>query len=266
MSRACIPFHILFDKDLSNNELKIYGLIEHMESNNKPAFFNNRTIAGKLGVSHESRIVGKMLKKLIEKNYITRQEKELTFIKDGKEIKAIRSVFNTVKSTVVFTEEDQPPVSEVPPLTGVAEIPPPPVSEVPPYKLPLDLTLPLTTTTEAVVVISKEKDKELLLLRNIHLSKDTRSNDEFLSQCKWHLDKGSKSHTEAQRYVGLKKIISSGQFDIPAGYGSPKKTAQVSEDYLRNQYKHYCNSWIEQDLRSKGFKTKTYEEWMLTNA
>jgi len=34
--RACIPFYILFDLELNDNHLRIYGQIEQMESNPNP--------------------------------------------------------------------------------------------------------------------------------------------------------------------------------------------------------------------------------------
>jgi hypothetical protein len=152
MSRACIPFHILFDKDLSKNELIIYGLIENMESDNLPVFFNNRTIAERLGVSHESRIVGKMLGNLKDKGYITRAEREVTFkLKNGTVKKEIRLCFNTVKNSVVSQSDDDEKkdsgmVPEIPPPM-VPEIPPPMVPEIPTYRSP-DLTDPLNCSVD----------------------------------------------------------------------------------------------------------------------
>ena len=61
--RACIPFYILLDRDLSANEIKLYGLIEQLESCTGNVFFNKRTLAHILNVSHESGMIKKMTKK-----------------------------------------------------------------------------------------------------------------------------------------------------------------------------------------------------------
>lgn len=269
MSRACIPFHILFDKDLSKNELIIYGLIEHMEFDCKVAFFNNRTIAEKLGVSHESRIVGKMLSKLKDKGYINREYKEVTFKdKRGKETKQMRWCFSIVKSLVVSIEDDENMVPEVPPLTMVPEIPPPLVPEVPPYNNPssLDPLITTTTTTSSSNVFNESIDKELLDLRNKHIPSDDRDNDLFLRQCKWHVDLGSKEHTFNQRVAGLKKIIRGGCFDAPATYPKTKERQQANEKILWSNYQGYVKSPIEIKLREQGNATlMSFEIWKSKN-
>lgn len=268
MSRACIPFHILFDKDLSKNELIIYGMIEHMESDGKSVFFNNRTIAEKLGVSHESRIVGKMISKLKDKGYITREQREVIFRdKKGIETKVLRWCMNTIKSQVIIVEDDQGGVSEVPPPL-VPQVPPPLVPEVPPYNTP-DLTSPLTTTTtqSSSSVFNQEIDKELIDLRKKHIPHDERDDKLFLRQCKWHIDSGSKEHTFTQRIVGLKKIISSGCFDAPANYPKHKDIKQRNEQLLWSSYQSYVKSPIEIGLRERGIaKLETFEIWKTKNA
>ncbi len=272
MSRACIPFHIMFDRELSKNELIIYGLIEHMESNGNAVFFNNRTIAEKLGVSHESRIVGKMLTNLKNKGYITREEKEVSFKdKRGNVKKEIRSCFNTVKSLVITVDDDSKPespplVPEVPPLL-VPEIPSPMVPEVPPYNTP-DLNPPLTTTTQSSSsVFNEEIDNELLALKTKHIPTDERDSNLFLRQCKWHVDHGSKEHTFNQRIVGLKKIISSGCFDAPTSYPKDKEIKQQNEKLLWSSYQGYVKSPIEIGLRERGIaQLETFEVWKSKNA
>ena len=67
--RACIPFYILLDKDLSLNEIRLYGLIEQLESSSKDVFISDRKFAEILGISHESNRVQAMKRKLIKKNY-----------------------------------------------------------------------------------------------------------------------------------------------------------------------------------------------------
>lgn len=266
MSRACIPFYILFDKDLSKNELIIYGLIEHMESNGKNVFFNNRTIAEKLGVSHESRIVGKMLANLKKKQYICREHKEITFRdKQGNEKKVTRWCLSTVKAVVISNEsDDENMVPEIPPLKVVPEIPQNMVPEVPPYNTP-DLITPLTTTTQSSSVFNKEIDQELIDLRTQHIPNDERTVSQFLKQCKWHVDSGSKDHTFNQRLGGLKKIIKGCVFDIPKGYPSQEtkgKSKEQNLERLRNEWLNYYNSRVEKRCREAGYESKTFEEYV----
>ncbi len=120
-----------------------------------------------------------------------------------------------------------------------------------------------TTTTDEVVV-SDEIDKELISLRNEWMPSDQRNDQEFINQCKWHIESGNKQkYTFYQRVAGLKKLIRLKRFETPASYPSPvkKKTADVSEDVIISNYKNYLNSWVEKDLRAKGFKSLSFDEW-----
>jgi DNA-binding Lrp family transcriptional regulator len=269
MSRACIPFHILFDKDLSKNELLIYGMIEHLESDGKSVFFNNRTIAEKLGISHESGNVRKMISHLTEKGYIKREHKEVRFKRKGNIVSEWRWCFNTVKSNLIHVEnDDQGGVAQEPPHTGVAQEPPHTgVAQEPPYTNP-SFTNPLTTTTTTVVssIFSEEKDTELLALRNKHLPRDERSNEEFLKQCKFHIESGDKKYTLFQREAGLKNLICKGFFQAPTNYPVAKVKSEQEIERLKNQWLMYYNSRVEIDCRSRGYPSKTYEEWMEANA
>lgn len=116
-----------------------------------------------------------------------------------------------------------------------------------------------TTTTS---IFSEETDKQLLSLREKHLPPDERDDEEFLKQCKWHVDNGSSKYNQGQRIAGIKKLLSNGYFETPASY--PKTTANkgTSEQRLRDMYDMFYHSWVEQDLRSKGYITKTFDEWL----
>ncbi len=120
-----------------------------------------------------------------------------------------------------------------------------------------------TTTTS---IFSEETDKQLLSLREKHLPPDERSNDEFLKQCKWHVDKGSSKYNLGQRIAGIKKLLSNGYFETPASYPKTKVNNALSEQRLRDRYDMFYHSWVEQDLRSKGYITQTFEEWIKSNA
>lgn len=98
--RAIIPFYVLFDPDLSSNEIRFYGLIEQMESSLPDVYITDRAIAYILNVSHKSKIVPRMFKKLKQKNYISREERE---VKIGKR-KYFLLCWNTVKGGIVLSK------------------------------------------------------------------------------------------------------------------------------------------------------------------
>lgn len=272
MSRACIPFHILFDKDLSKNELIIYGMIEHMESDGKAVFFNNRTIAEKLGVSHESRIVGKMLQKLRDKNYIQREHKEV-LLKDrkGNIKKVMRWCLNTVKNTVIANEsDDENMVPEIPPPTMVPEIPQNMVPEVPPYNTPLP-TSPLTTTTASGS--GSFTPFEIQALDHKHPS-DDRTPDEYLQNVHHHIENNipkEKPMLMKQSMILslLKKVYANGNRFESVGFVSnetkketKRKQQQHKENLLWSAYQNYVKSPIEQRLREQGIAIlETFEIW-----
>lgn len=119
-----------------------------------------------------------------------------------------------------------------------------------------------TTTTNEVVSVSETIDKELIELRNECMPNDEREIDEFVSQCKWHIESGDKTkYTFYQRVAGLKKLIRLKRFETPATYPKKKKTAAISDDVILSNYKNYLNSWVERDLRAKGYQSMTFEEW-----
>jgi hypothetical protein len=281
MSRALIPFHILFDKDLSQNELRLYGLVEHMESDSKIPFFNNRTIADKLGVSHESRIVGKMLANLKEKGYIKREHKEVTLkYKNGSEKKVMRWCLSTVKQLVISSEpedenEDQNMVPEVPPLTGVPEIPPNTmVPEVPPYNKTPSIS-PLTTTTDSGSGSLTPFEKESLQFK---LPRDQRTTEEFLENVHHHIANNipeeKKPFQRERMALKLLEILhdrdcvfESNGFLSRADKKKADDAKKKQEDLnLWSSYQSYVNSPVEKDLRNKGIATlMTFEIWKSKN-
>lgn len=129
-------------------------------------------------------------------------------------------------------------------------------------KRDLSLVKKETTTTGVEVFVSETIDHELIELRNEHMPDDERDAIEFIKQCQWHLDTGDKKkYNFSQRLAGLKKLIRNKCFETPATYPSTKKKITVSEDWMRNSYDKYYHSWVEQDLRNKGYTSKTFEEW-----
>lgn len=131
-------------------------------------------------------------------------------------------------------------------------------------KRDLSLVKKETTTTVVEVFVSETIDKELVELRDEHMPEDARDSIEFVKQCQWHLDSGDKKkYNFSQRLAGLKKLIRNKCFETPATYPSTKKKTTVSDDWMRNSYDKYYHSWVEQDLRNKGYTSKTFEEWKM---
>jgi hypothetical protein len=79
--RAMIPYYVLLDLSLSANELRLYGIIEQIEASCNDVFITDRTLAYMLNIKHESKMIQRMARKLKSKNYIKREEKEVTINK-----------------------------------------------------------------------------------------------------------------------------------------------------------------------------------------
>lgn len=91
--RALIPFHILFDKTLTANQLKIYGLIEQMESNPRAKpYFSFKWLAHLLGINERN--AKRNCQVLVNKNYI-----------EHVQIKNNRWVWRTVKEPIEVEQE-----------------------------------------------------------------------------------------------------------------------------------------------------------------
>lgn len=96
----------------------------------------------------------------------------------------------------------------------------------------------LTTTTSSIV-FSEQTDKEILELKIAHLPNDQRDNDEFLKQCKWHVDKQKNDYTIQQRIGGLKNLIKRGSFETPMTYPKQKSNGTGESDLVI--YSRYIN-------------------------
>jgi DNA-binding transcriptional ArsR family regulator len=128
---------------------------------------------------------------------------------------------------------------------------------VPKIKRNINTNINTTTTIEvdrkktpkssSSFVIDERTDANLLQLRDEHLEGDDRTDEEFLKQCNHHLDNGNKAkYNFARRLKGLKKIISLGLFEMPAGYGENKivkSKFSPEQEELMATYRHA--KWIE---------------------
>ena len=243
-----------------------------MESDGKHVFFNNRTIAEKIGVSHESGNVRKMIARLTEKGYIKREHKEIPIKIKGVVRMEWKWCFNTVKSIVIQDENDnQGGVAEEPPLTGVAEEPPlTGVAERPPYNNPSS-TSPLTTTP--VSGSGSFTPFEIKALEHKHPS-DERTPDEYLQNVHHHLENNipkEKPQLMKQSMILslLKKVYENGSRFESVGFVSnetkqeaKRKKKERDEKLLWSAYQNYVKSPIEQRLREQGIAIlETFEIW-----
>ena len=140
--RACIPLYVLLDPTLSANEIRLYGLIEQMETTLKDVYITDRTLAYILGVKFESKMIQKMSRKLKSKSYIKREEKEVYL---NKRIQFLKC-WSTVKPGNILISESSGELSTegVPPVPpenknntgGVPVVPTPCVPEVHPPRVP----------------------------------------------------------------------------------------------------------------------------------
>lgn len=119
-----------------------------------------------------------------------------------------------------------------------------------------------TTTKENDVVVSESIDEELIELRNKYMPNDERDSQEFVKQCKWHLEHGDRNkYTFSQRLAGIKKLIRNKTFETPATYPKQKAVNGVA-DWFR--YNTYLNG-IKNDIKIKILPPETepmpFEEW-----
>jgi len=122
----------------------------------------------------------------------------------------------------------------------------------------------LRTTTS---IFSKKTDNELLDLRNTHLPNDERTPEEFLKQCKWHIDSQDNKYNKGQRLAGVKKLIANGCFETPATYPKPKKNGTGESDLVvfSNHLSGIKNDIIL-GLLPADTHLPTFEEWKAKRA
>lgn len=277
MSRACINFNILLDFTLTRKEIALYGIIENMESDGKHVFYNNATLAKMLDVGEESKMVSRMCRNLKSKGYITREHKQIPMKRKNETVMVWRWCWNTVKVPVItdiddedFENDNQGGVLPSHP-TGVLPIHPQGVPPVHPYTSPLTLP-PLKTTTTCSSSFNPFETKCL----EFKHSTDDRTPDEFLENVHHHIKLNSDPDAgEYQRQQMILKLLrtlhqSAAHFKSK-GYVSTVEKEQKKKietgnnmERMRNQWLNYYNSLIEQDCRKKGYKTKTFEEWIET--
>lgn len=124
----------------------------------------------------------------------------------------------------------------------------------------------LTTTTSSIV-FSEQIDKEILELKNAHLPTDQREPEEFLNQCKWHVDKQKNYYNTQQRIGGLKNLIKRGSFETPMTYPKQKTNGNGESDLvIYSRYMNGIKSDISLGLLPGDTVIPGFEEWQRTVA
>lgn len=191
--RANIPLYVLLDPDLGITEIRLYGLIEQMESCMSDIYITKRKIATILGLSHDSKRISQVVRKLKQKNYLVRSRRVVTI---NNQLVTLYC-WNTVKQKVIFEGVELLPPPEKNEAKGVEKLPPQGVEKLPPCntqdvnknhiykKSGKNLTIPPKNTIDPtyeypetlypqpapktpVAVSSKSLNKEQLLSNNPH--------------------------------------------------------------------------------------------------
>lgn len=117
-----------------------------------------------------------------------------------------------------------------------------------------------TTTTESSsseYFFSKSIDEELLCARE--KTNDDRSDEEFLSQCKYHIEQSQKGgYNFQQSLAGLMKIVKRG-FEVPEGYKQKSKFDGESEQERRNR-QHIQNEF-RKEREIEGYVSADIEKY-----
>ena len=203
--RAVIPFYILWDTDLTGNDLRFYGQIEQLESNPNPkvnATFSYQWIANQLGINRRNAI--NIAKKLKNKGYISRIR-----------IKGNTYIWNTVKKGVLVSLEDTAIVSPNDTLLVSLKDTQNIMKKNKDHKI-------TTTTKSGGNSLSKSKQKKLAF----KCADDLRDDDEFLENCDHHMKNNSTGTSPYQRTVMLlcllKNLLEAGEHFKSKGFVSVK--------------------------------------------
>ncbi len=200
--KSCIPYFIMFDTELTIQHLRLYTLIEQMESNPNPKItpsFSYAWFARIIGVEPRGAI--KIAKRMKDKGYITHTQKQ-----DGKWI------WGTAKKMIIDDSanhgvSDEGGVSSQD-TGGVSYEDTGGVSSQDTQNTKKNNYQKEETTnyeSSRSIVFSKSTDQNLL---NQKLSRDLRTDEEFLAECVEHVDNHSKkSFPRLQRANALVKLL-----------------------------------------------------------
>lgn len=205
--RAFIPFHILLDLDLTANALRMYGLIEQMESSRQKVYFTMKYLANQLGI--EKRQTQYIVKQLKEKGYIEHFE-----YNPGKWL------WKTKKHCPEEEVEEGCSLS----AGGGALAMQGGVQSECTHNIHQSNNQNITTTSGSVasqideeVIMSKEKD-DLFWKANLGNPMHAKDRKEFLSWCKFFMEYLCKAKDEPGKIRVLLSILKSGGLTKPKGY------------------------------------------------
>lgn len=157
-----------------------------------------------------------------------------------------RNRFPGNRTTIPDTDPDTDPT------TTTTEEPPKPKEQ--PSKIE-----PLKSSS---IILSETLDQEFIKLKEQHLPNDERTPEEFLKQCKFHIDTGNKKYTNQEKIGGLKRIIKKGCFETPKAYPRPKENSTGESDLvLYSRYVGDIKCQIDLKLLPEDTKIPTFEEW-----
>ena len=206
--RACIPFYILYDLDLTSNHLRLYGQIEQMESNPNPkvqATFSYAWMAEQLGISRRNTItVANILK---EKGYI-----------EHIKVSHNKWIWRTAKKLIIQEENivDNSVSSDLGDHLS---------SDLGDHPKILETKIPKETST--VFSFSSIENSELLELKHLD---DERTDSEFLQECNIHMNGGNDDFTPEERFCGLKTILFNQREQNKAFKASTKCRKKFNQD------------------------------------
>ena len=255
--RSCIPYYILFDPDLTIQHMRLYSLIEQMESNPNPNVaptFSYGWFASILGI--KSRGAMKIAKLMKDKGYLIHTQKT-----DG------HWIWGTAKKMVIDDSDNQ----AVFPQGGVSSEDTHPLStqDTPPVSYEdtqktnkiKDHKDKLTTTTKKDVVVVDILSKTLTETEKIKLSDAFENNpiqstyiknlDDFLSAALFSILNREPNITRRQRLHGIINLVNQRVFEEPALWANIQKKEQIKKPETKEEYNARIARYMEENKRNK---------------
>jgi len=239
--RACIPFYVLLDKDLSANEIRLYGLIEQMQSSTGIVVYSNRKLSEIIGVSHDSKMIIRMANTLKKKGYIKRT---LTKVNIKNEVKEL-FIWNTCNP--IMSPHDMANISPVRKTDnsvlemnnlGVLEMNNLSVQEV-------HLSKSHNLKSHNINIIKTKKPKKIII------------GDVSTSQ-KESLNDTSKSKPRLKSQIHIQEVISAYHEILP---DLPR--IRVVDAQLEGYIKRLCNDWPKYSESGSIFTIEAFRSYLV---
>lgn len=258
--RAMIPFHVLLDLDLTVAALRMYGIIEQMESATGKVFFSIPYLAKQLGL--KERQTQRVAKSLRDKGYLEHIEH-----KPG------RWLWRTKKN---YPEEriDEGCHGKTPGgVTGRH----PGVSPDDTHTTKVPKTNIQTTTSGSVASQSREEDPppssvidpdtDAAILATLSTKNhDAKDDHQYLLWCQYWMQHHCKAGDSEGKIRVLMSIIKKSPLTQPDGFSDAQASTPaqgVSDDIYEHQsYLMCCAGDIKRGLVSNDFKPLGFKEWL----